>query len=177
MISSIAISQETGLSKKEQKKLEKEQKKKEQQALDAEKVEILKNLLSTKFFVFQGSRLIGPGGQSWALSNSINFLAVNDTNVILQFGFEGLVGWNGAGGITIEGFEDNYNFDDGGDKQAMTVSSTVREKIGRSRAYYVITVRDNATADLDLTVSGGTYRMTGRIVEPEEAGIFKGQYY
>jgi hypothetical protein len=177
MVNTFTMAQETELSNKDQRKLEKEQKKDAQKAQDAEKVEILKNLLTKKFFVFQGSRLNGPGGDSWALTQDINFLAVMDTNTVLQFGFHGLVGWNGAGGITIEGIVDNYSFDDGGDKNAMTVTSQVRERIGRSRAYFVITVRDDGRANLDLTVAGATYRMNGRIVNPVEAGVFKGQYY
>lgn len=172
-----ALAQETELSSKEQRKLEKEQKKKAKAAEGAEKIEILKKLLSTKFFVFQGSRLIGNGGDTWALTQDINFLSVIDTNATLQFGFHGLVGWNGVGGITIEGYLDNYNFDDGGKSKSMTVSAQIREKIGQKNGYVVINVRDDGSADLDVTVPGGTYRMTGRIVNPYEAGIFKGEYY
>jgi hypothetical protein len=134
-------------------------------------------MLQNKFFVFQGTRLRGRDGRTWSLSPNINFLAVADTNIIIQFGFEDLVGWNGAGGITIEGYQDNYNFDDGGDTQAMTVSSQIREKLRNNRAFYVLSVRDDGSADMELTVSGGTLRMSGKMTTPVEAGIFKGQYY
>lgn len=177
MIGNSSFAQETELSSKEKRKLEKEEKKKAKASRDAEEVEILKELLSTKFFVFQGSRLRGNGGDTWALTPNINFLSVIDTNVVLQFGFEGLVGWNGVGGITVEGYQVTYEFDDGGDSKSMTVSGQMREKIGHSHVYYVINVRDDGSADLDLTIPGGTFRMSGRIVNPYEAGIFKGEYY
>jgi hypothetical protein len=169
--------QETEPSKKEQRKLEKEQKKQAKKESESAELQVLKNMLENRFFVFQGSRLRGRDGRTWSLSQNINFLAVIDTSVIIQFGFEELIGWNGAGGVTVKGTADNYNFDDGGKSKAMTVSSQVQERIGNSRVYYVLTVRDDGTADMDLTVSGGTYRMTGKITNPAQSGIFVGQYY
>lgn len=172
-----AVAQETTITKKEQKKLEKEQKKKEKDERAAADLELLKNMLQNRFFVFQASRLLAPSGQNWSVAPNINFLSIMDTAAVYQFGFEQLVGWNGAGGYTLEGFVVTYEFDDGGERKTMTVSATISPNIGQGRAAFILTVLDNGNADLDMTVSGGTLRMSGRVVSPAETGVFKGEYY
>jgi len=171
----VTMAQDT-LTKKEQKKLEKEKKKQKREARDAAEKEKLVNLLSHKFFVFRTSRVYDNSGRSFAVSPNINFLSVIDTLVTFQFGFDQLIGWNGVGGITSEGYAENYVFNENKDsKRPMTVESRIRPINSVGSPYFTITVMDGGQADLNLTTSrGGTIRMSGEIWDPRDAGIYKG---
>jgi len=168
--------QDTVLTKKEQKILEREKKKKERAGQDAVEKEKLANLISHKFFVFRASRIYDNSGQSFSVSPNINFLSVIDTLVTFQFGFDQLVGWNGVGGITLEGFTEDYVFNENKDsKRPMTVESRVRPAKSVGSSFFSISVMDNGQAELNLTMSrGGTIRMSGEIWDPRDAGIYKG---
>ncbi len=158
-----ATAQDTMLTKKEQKKLERVKKKKKRAEQNADEKEKLAKLLSHKFFVFRASRIYNNSGQSFSVSPNINFLSVIDTLVTFQFGFDQLIGWNGVGGITLEGFTENYVFNENKDsKKTMTVESRVRPANSVGSPYFTITVMDDGQANLNLTMSrGGTIRMTG----------------
>ncbi|NOX85022.1 MAG: DUF4251 domain-containing protein [Chlorobi bacterium] len=169
-----AIAQDTVLTKKEQKKLEKEQAREKKEAEQAVHKETIAKLLAKKFFVFKASRLYGPQGQSYSVSSAINFFAVIDSLVIVQISAEQLIGLNGVGGVTFEGITYRYVFEKNEDsKKPMIVKSRVKRVEGSP--YFTISVMDNGQADLNLVLThGGTIRMSGEIVDPREAGIFKG---
>lgn len=171
-----ATAQDTVLTKKEQKKLEKEKKKKERAGQDAIEKEKLANLLSHNFFVFRASRIYNNSGLSFSVSPNINFLSVIDTLVTFQFGFDQVIGWNGVGGITLEGFTEDYVFNENKDSnRPMTVESRVKPATSAGSSYFSISVMDNGQAEMNLTLSrGGTIRMSGEIVNPRDAGIYKG---
>ncbi len=165
------------LSKNEQRK-ELRQKKKE-----AKKKENLKQrlqyakMLKEKNFVFQADHLMGPQGNSFFVSPDINFLAVFKNKVVFQFGFEGIVGWNGVGGYTAKGFSKSYKFYPGKNRNsALSVRSVVLPQIGNGSGYYQLSVMDNGRAELNITMpNGGTLEMSGRIVHNDKAHIFIGQ--
>ncbi len=169
-----AVAQDTILTKREQKKLEKEKARDNKAAIEAAGKEQISKLLAEKFFVFRASRLYGPQGQSFSVSPSVNFLAVIDSLVIVQVSSEQLSGLNGIGGVTFEGITYRYVFNKNEDsKKPMTVKSRVKRVEGSP--YFSISVMDNGQADLDLVLTrGGTIRMSGEIVDPRKAGIFKG---
>lgn len=171
------VAQDTVLTKKEEKQIAKEQKKKEKATQAEQQQARLVKMLSKRFFVFQATRLYGPQGRSFSVSPSINFLSVIDSLVTFQFGFEQLSGWNGVGGVTLEGYTDDYVFNrNDSTRRPMTVDSKVRPATGIGRPYFTITVQNNGQADLDLILGGpDRIRMSGRIVDPVESGIYKGQ--
>jgi len=86
----------TAITKKEQKKVERENRKQEKKAKQAAEKEKLEELLSHRFFVFRASRLYDTRGRTYAVSPTTNFLYVIDSLVTLQFAFDQLAGWNGA---------------------------------------------------------------------------------
>lgn len=173
---SSSFAQESTTSAKSQKKLEKEQKKKEKELQAAKDREQLTNLLKNKFFVFKASRLQGPQGQSFSVPPDRNFLIVNDTLILYQFAFDNIVGWNGVGGATMEGYITNYTFNDGGAKKPLTVSSRITPKIGQGNSRFSITVRDSGDGNMELMLGDGTRLMlVGNIVNPPDSGINVGR--
>ncbi len=164
------------LSKKEQRKLEKQKKKEERLKKSAAMRKYYAQLLKEKRWVFQATRLYGPGGQLYNVSPDINFVAVKDSMIILQFGFQNVVGWNGVGGVTAEGFLSGYEFNPGKNhKSAMTVSAHIRPKFGGGSPYISMTIMDDGTTDINVTlVNGQLLRMGGQLYAPQNASVYKG---
>ncbi len=173
-----AYSQESTSSKKEQRKLEKEQKKKEKEMQAAEAKEVLAKLLENKCFVFKASRLQGPQGASYSVPPDRNFLGIQDSLVIFQFAFDNVVGWNGVGGATMEGFLNNYTFKKGEKNKPMIVESRIAPKIGSGSPYFMLTVMDSGDANLELRLGDGTrLKLNGIVTNPVESGINIGRTY
>ncbi len=176
--SGSVFSQDTvKLTKREQRKIERKKKKEKILKVEFEQRMKYAKMLKEKHFVFEGDQLFSPRGESYSVSSNINFLAVAGKTVVFQFGFDGVVGWNGVGGYTAEGHIDKYKFNPGKNRNsALSVESQVIPNIGGGRAYFQITVMDNGNAQLNMTMAhGGTIRMSGRIVTSNKASVFKGQ--
>ncbi len=165
------------VTKREAKKIERKKRKEEKKKKDMEQRLKYAKMLREKHFVFKANRLIGPRGESFLVTPSINFLAVNDSIAVFQFGFEGVVGWNGVGGFTYEGYLQNYRFNPGKRRNsALSADSRVRSTFGGGTAYFNVSVMDNGSATLNITMpSGVTLRMTGDVVSLKDANIYKGQ--
>ena len=164
------------LTKKEQRKLEKKKKKEERRKKSAAQRKYYEHLLKEKRWVFQATRLYGPSGQLYNVSPDVNFVAVKDSMIILQFGFQNVVGWNGVGGVTAEGFLSQYKVDPGKNhKQAMTVSAHIRPKFGGGSPYFTMTVMDDGSTDIMVTLNNGDMlRMGGQLYAPQNASVYKG---
>lgn len=167
------------LTKKEQRKLEKQKKKEARQKKSAASRKFYANLIQSKRWVFQSTRLYDAAGLSFSVSPDVNFVAVHDNEIILQFAFQGVIGWNGVGGVTAEGFLSDFKFDPGkNDKQAMTVSAHIRPKFGGGSPYFTMTIGDDGNAQISVTmINGGTLRMEGQVYTPAESSVYKGQTF
>ncbi len=165
------------LTKKELRKFERRKKKEEKERSSFKQRLKYAKMLKDQRFVFQANILFGPQGESYSVSPSINFLAVKGNQVVLQFGFEGVIGWNGVGGLTSEGYLENYKFEPGKKKNsALSINSRVRPISTTGSPYFHLTVLDDGSAQLDVNMAlGGHLRMSGYIVSLKKADIFKGQ--
>ncbi len=173
------VAQQKQLTKKEQRKLEKQKKKEERAKKAAASRKFYAHLIQSKRWVFQATRLFGPSGQYFSVTPDLNFVAVHDNEIVLQFGFQGVVGWNGVGGVTAEGFLKDFKFDPGKNhKQAMTVSAHIQPKYGGGSPYFTMTISDDGGAEISVTmINGGTLRMGGQIYTPAESSVYKGQTF
>lgn len=176
LVSGQGYAQNFQLTKKEKRRLEHLRKEKERKMDRATSRIYYSQLLKNKYFVFTADYLIGPEGTAFVVSQDINFLSVNGNKVILQFGREGFVGWNGVGGITARGTLMGYRFNPGKHKNSMTVTTNVN-LIGPGLPPHIyINVSDDGTAQLNIQPGGGgMITMYGQIVSPKKAGIFVGQ--
>jgi hypothetical protein len=164
------------LTKKEQRKLEKQKKKEERLKKSAAQRKYYAQLLKDKRWVFQATRLYGPSGQLFNVTPDVNFVAVKDNEIVLQFGFQGVIGWNGVGGVTAEGFLSEYHLSFGkNDQSAMTVSAHIRPKYSGGSPYFTMTVMNDGGTDISVTLENGEIlRMGGQLYAPEDASIYKG---
>ncbi|UBM61187.1 DUF4251 domain-containing protein [Candidatus Sulfidibacterium hydrothermale] len=171
-----ATAQTKALTKKEQRKLEKKKKKEERKKKSLAQRKYYEKLLKDQRWVFQATRLYGPSGQLYNVSPDVNFVAVKDSMIILQFGFQNVIGWNGVGGVTAEGFLSQYKLNPGKNhKQAMTVSAHIRPKFGGGSPYFTMTIMDDGSADIAVTLNNGDLlRMGGQLYAPQNASVYKG---
>ncbi len=163
------------LSKKEIRKLERQKRKEDKKKQAAAQRKIYAKMLKDREFVFKADRMYYKGNTINVMPD-VNFVAVNHDDVIYQSGFQGLIGWNGVGGVTGKGKLQQYKFDEGkNDKSPLTASAQIEPKGPGGKLFFTITVMDNGSADLDLTLNGGTVKMTGSIVSLDKSNVFVGQ--
>lgn len=173
------IAQNKQLTKKEQRKLEKQKRKEVRLKKDAASRKFYTDLIKNKRWVFQATRLFGPSGLYFSVTPDLNFVAVQDNEIILQFAFQGVVGWNGVGGVTAEGFLSDFKFNPGkNDNKAMSISAHIQPKYGGGSPYFTMDIGNDGSADITVTLeNGGTLRMGGQLYSPAQSSIYKGQTF
>lgn len=135
-------------------------------------------LLQARLFVMEANELYGRTGVMIPVSPSLNFLAVKGNKVIFQFGLDGgMMGPNGVGGMTAEGFIDHYSFNPGKTThKTMEVSGDIRPKGSGDWVQFYLTVGNNGNAYLNMTFPyGGRLSMNGYIRGFNKSSVFKGQ--
>ncbi|MBB6459121.1 DUF4251 domain-containing protein [Flammeovirga kamogawensis] len=105
-----AIAQETTLTKKEQKALKKEEKRKAKEQKKAEQEAYEKIIheqavtaIDSQQFVLEANQLYDRRGRTVNVQSNINFIKVSGDVGVVQIGSASLVGYNGVGGITVDG--------------------------------------------------------------------------
>ena len=87
----------------EDRKATKKAKKEQEEKLNIEKTNRLYGLVEQKQFVLEANTLFDKSGMSFQLNSNINFVGFDGKNATIQLAFDQLVGWNGVGGITLDG--------------------------------------------------------------------------
>lgn len=155
------------ISKREKKEL----KQKESQANKKALIELLEN----KAWVIEAHTVLDRYNNSFQLNPSLNFIGVNGDEGAMQLGFNGLIGWNGVGGITIDGKVTNYEFVEGKEKQGPSL--TLRFQ-GRGMGSANISISVNTSGQATARVSGDfgdRITFSGMIVPLENSTVYKGQ--
>ena len=181
LLGTITYAQEEAMeqaekSKKELRAEKKAAKKVERQAADAEALVKSNALLASKQWVLEATRVYNKSGRSFNLDPNINFVSIQEKDGVVQLSFTGLVGWNGVGGITLEGNVTRYEF-----------KEPRKEGIGASVKAFMMTAP--RSVDIDIRISSGNFadatirsnttsgriRFTGTLVHPSESSVYKGQ--
>jgi len=156
-------------------KQEKEQKKKAKEAAALADREKYAKLLQDKQYVFMANSLSGDAGATYSITPKFNFLKVAGESVVFQFAFDGLVGWNGIGGMTIVGELEDYRFDPGKSiKKPMRVNARIEANVIYGKPYVTMTVFEEGYARITVTIKGGTLNMSGQVVSLEDADVYTG---
>ncbi len=105
------------LSKKEIKKLQKEQANADK-AVEAERMaEVTRFMVEQQQFVLEADYLSDKYGQRVSVMPTINFVMVDSLAGSVQFGSAQNLGYNGVGGVTIDGRITKYEYSVIGKKQ------------------------------------------------------------
>ena len=164
----VAIAQEA-------KKLSKSERKEQKQKEAEEQKKIILELLRNKTWVIEAHTVLDRYNNSFQLNPSINFVGVKGDEGAIQLGFNGLIGWNGVGGITIDGKVTKYELNEGKEKQGPTLNIRFQ---GRGLGSANISVSVNASGQATARVSGDfgdRITFSGMFVSLENSTVYKGQ--
>ena len=159
----------------EQKKLSKKEKKELKARQLEEQKQAIIDLLESKSWVIEAHTVYDRYNQSYQLNPTINFVGVKNDEGALQLGFNGLIGWNGVGGVTIDGKVTRYEVKD--EKKDKTPTVVLRFQ-GRGIGSATINVAVNTSGQATARVSGDfgeRISFSGLIKSLEESVVYKGQ--
>ena len=95
--------------RREERKLLKAERKNEEQVKLKENYETIVSQIKDSSFVIETHTLFDRYNNSYPVSPTTNFVMVEGDKFTLQLGFNGRIGINGLGGVTIEGNIINYD--------------------------------------------------------------------
>jgi len=173
LIGIYAFSQDQELSKKEQKKLQKELKKEQQAEEAAKQAAVVGLMVEYQRFVLEADRLRDKRGNTVNVSSSINFIASDSINGVLQIGSNHYVGLNGVGGITIEGPISNYKYSLNEKSNSYNITYHVSSSVGHYDVHMIVSSDGRA----DATVSSnwpGKLNYQGFLVPIMNSRVYKG---
>jgi hypothetical protein len=163
-----------GQDTKEDRKAAKKARKEEQKRINLENTERLKLIVGTKQFVLEAHTLFDRTGMSYNLNPTLNFVGFDGTNSSIQLSFNQLVGWNGVGGVTIDGRIDKMEIKGNDKKPNFSVDAAVKNRTG-GYVTMIFRVSSDGNARVDMSGSfGEKVSFQGRIVALSQTSVYKG---
>ncbi|MEE9463674.1 MAG: DUF4251 domain-containing protein [Bacteroidales bacterium] len=162
------------LSKQEIKKLQKEQKKAEKAAEEERMAEVTRFMVHQQQFVLEADYLSDKYGQRVPVTPTINFVLVDSVAGTVQFGSAQDIGYNGVGGVTVDGRITKYEYSVVGKKED---SYSIRLILMSSIGTYDITLMVNSQGYADASIRGnwsGQLNYHGKLVPLTLSRVYKG---
>lgn len=161
-----------GQKSKEDKKAAKAAKKEQQAQADAERAAVLNTSIEAKQYVLEANFLSDKYGQRLVVESSLNFVGIDVDKCAFQFGNGKDIGYNGVGGVTVEGNVANYKMSQ--NKKGMY---SIEFNVSTSAGTIFVVVTASPTGSADATISGsGSQKLTysGTLVPLSESRVYKG---
>jgi hypothetical protein len=158
-------------SKEEKKALRKAQKEEEKRKL-TENLEKMKVLAENRSWVIEAHTVFEKGGRSFQMNPTINFVSVLEEEVTIQLSFNGIAGWNGVGGITLEGKIQKYQLQES--KNSFNISMTA---MGSALGPVDLLATISPSGNGRVTISGNwgdRITFAGDYVAYGESTVYKG---
>ena len=162
------------LSQKEIRKLQKEQKKAQRAADEERMAEVTNFMVHQQQFVLEADFLSDKYGQRVSVTPTINFVLVDSLVGTVQFGSAQQIGYNGVGGITVDGRVTKYEYSVIGKKED---SYSIRMILMSSLGTYDITLMVNSQGYTDAQIRGnwsGQLNYHGKLVPLTLSRVYKG---
>lgn len=172
----IALLIGVGLNAQEEQKTRKEKReeRKQQELAQQEANRALQlTWVENKTFVLEASQVFGKNGSLFQLTPSTNFVYVNGDQAIVQLSFNGLVGWNGVGGITIKGTINNFEYEAENKNKPIYIKMSIQGSEGFQDVTMWISSNGNGEAQV-TDIRGNRIRFTGNVVNLEDSKVFIG---
>jgi hypothetical protein len=157
---------------KEEKKAMRKAKKEEDKRKREEALIEFEKYAEMREWVVEAHTVFDKQGQSYQMDPNINFVSVNKDETTIQLSFTGLMGWNGVGGVTLEGKIGKYEYSVDGKSLNITMSA-MGSGLGVVDIFMIVSGDGNGRA----TVSGNwgdRITFQGRFVSLEESTVYKG---
>lgn len=157
---------------KEEKKALKKAKKEEQKLLREEALSNFETHAENREWVIEAYMVFDKKGQSYPMDPNINFVGVNKEEATFQLSFNGIMGWNGVGGVTLDGKIGKYTINKS--KNVLTISMTA---MGAGLGLVDILMTVSGDGNGSATVSGNwgdRITFKGKFVPLAESTVYKG---
>jgi hypothetical protein len=153
----------------------KEQKKEEQQKKAEWMKEVTRTMIENRRFVLEADFLSGKDGMRVSVNPTINFIVIDSLNAVMQLGSSTGIGWNGLGGVTVEGKVTRYEVSRTEKKRyvAYSIILIVFTNIGTYDIHMTVTDDGRADATIRGTTSGQV-SYSGILYPPEISKVYKG---
>lgn len=155
------------------KRLTRDEKKELKAQEQAAAIELTTQIISDTAYVLEADFLNNKKGQRIPVSSMINFILVNGDKAMFQFGTAMSAGYNGVGGLTLEGNVNSYEVS----KRKRGGSYFIRFAIATTLGSMDITLDIMATGTAGATIStikGDRLYYSGNIVSISTSRIYKG---
>lgn len=165
---------EEKLSRKERRAMEKEKKEAEKQEFEKVQSAIVKVAIDSAQWVLEADMLFDRYGQSVNVSSTLNFVGVTGGYATVQLGSESGIGYNGVGGVTVDGKVSKYEVTYNEKNQSYFVLLMVNSAVGT----FDIRMNCNNTGEMvDATIKGNSphsVRYKGRLLPATMSSVYKG---
>ena len=162
------------LSAREKRKLAREMKKEEEAKALEESAIMVAAMIENATFVLEATQLRDKQGQSIIVTPTLNFVAVDSTNGVLQVGDDAGVGPNGVGGVTVEGNVAEYKFTKNDRNGTYNVTYFVQSPVGTYDVRISAFRNGRAEATLSNATWGGRITYSGQLIPPMVSRVYKG---
>jgi hypothetical protein len=133
----------------------------------------LLKFIEAKQYVLEANSLYDRYGRIAFVNPISNFFVVSDDEAVVQIGFNnGTLGFNGLGGVTLEGKLTKYEVKDRGVGKGFHIKMHF---FGNQSATILMEVNDNGKALIHYKgMAGEALRLKGELLDIEESTIFFG---
>ena len=160
-----SIAQES-MSKKEKKEAEKRESRQE--------LERLYKIVESKKFVVEAVQVFGNSGDTYPVQSNTNFFLLDSSTTTIQLSFEGMVGVNNVGGITIDGYLEKFDLQELKDGKPIILFGSINSRIG-GNSQFTMYVYSSGNARVTVQENQGrSVTFQGRFLNLAESKIYKG---
>lgn len=131
------------------------------------------HLLENKQFVLEADFLQDRYGNRAFVSSTINFVAVDSMEAVIQIGSNYRIGPNGVGGVTAKGRITKWELEADYKRKTFALEMNVMTSIGIYDLRFTIGPSGNAKALL-TGLRAGNLTFDGTVVSMEESRVFEG---
>jgi hypothetical protein len=163
------------INQKETRRLAREHKLAEKHAQEEKARELTADLVKAHRFILEADYVAGRLGSRYPVNSTLNFIMIDSTDAVLQLGSPYGIGYNGVGGITIDGTVTKYELAEQQHKKSVSYTITVyiMSSLGAYDVQFWVTPLGNTDAIVRGNFSGSvTY--SGRIVPLGKSRVYKG---
>jgi hypothetical protein len=166
------------MTKEETKALEKEKREAEKKESQENEKKLVEYMLDNKKFVLEANYLSGNTGSRIPVNSTLNFITIDSLKGVIQLANTWGTGYNGLGGITVEGSITKYDLKKKETKRG--TSYTIMIYFMSSLGMYDISLWVSSNGNADASISGitpGQLNYSGQLVPIQASRTYKGHSY
>lgn len=167
---------ENGLSKRELRKQQKAEKKAKEAALESKYFTVAKTALDEMEFVIKAERLTFPNGRTINCDETTNFISASDSKTLVQISFPnvGFGGFNGLGGITVDGNITSVKRDETKKGNVTLRYSAMGSSLSAQIFITLLKDSNEVIVDVEPNFNGNRLTVYGKIYPAGHSSVYQG---